>query len=326
MKIEKLKIENFKSIKNAQLDCKRVNVFIGEPNTGKSNILETLGLLSGLSNLDYDLDDFVRMDRYENLFHNEDWNAVIKIQVNEIPVKFEFDEYSLELTGTIGKSEILRKKVSGSGHQNKVKNFEDIKYYKFIKQDRYKDRTPHSLNHPYGNNLPTIVRANERVRDVAKNIFQRFGYRLVIKPQENKLEIQKEIEDIIISHPYTLVSDTLQRIIFYLAAIYSNKNSILVFEEPESHAFPYYTKFMAETIAQEKTNNQYFVSTHNPYFLLSLIEKIKTDEIAVFITHMEDFQTKVKRLDSEEMSYTLDKGIDIFFNIDKFVEKKYDIR
>ena len=41
--IKKLEIENFKSIKHLSLDCKRVNVFIGEPNAGKSNILEALG-------------------------------------------------------------------------------------------------------------------------------------------------------------------------------------------------------------------------------------------------------------------------------------------
>ena len=44
--IKNLEIENFKSIKHLKLDCKPINVFIGEPNTGKSNILETLGVLS----------------------------------------------------------------------------------------------------------------------------------------------------------------------------------------------------------------------------------------------------------------------------------------
>lgn len=44
--IKNLEVINFKSIKNLKLDCKRVNVFIGEPNTGKSNILESLGIFS----------------------------------------------------------------------------------------------------------------------------------------------------------------------------------------------------------------------------------------------------------------------------------------
>ena len=44
--INELEIHNFKSIKDLTLPCKRFNVFIGEANTGKSNILEALGLLS----------------------------------------------------------------------------------------------------------------------------------------------------------------------------------------------------------------------------------------------------------------------------------------
>jgi len=40
--INQVKIENFKSIKSLKLECKRVNVFIGELNTGKSNIIEAI--------------------------------------------------------------------------------------------------------------------------------------------------------------------------------------------------------------------------------------------------------------------------------------------
>ncbi|UFH52929.1 AAA family ATPase [Spirosoma sp. KNUC1025] len=43
-----VEIKNFKSIKDLRLDCKRVNIFIGRPNVGKSNILEGLGLLGGI--------------------------------------------------------------------------------------------------------------------------------------------------------------------------------------------------------------------------------------------------------------------------------------
>ncbi|MDX2061601.1 MAG: AAA family ATPase [Bacteroidia bacterium] len=43
--IRTLKIQNFKSIKSLELEPKRVNLFIGKPNTGKSNVLEALSLL-----------------------------------------------------------------------------------------------------------------------------------------------------------------------------------------------------------------------------------------------------------------------------------------
>src|SRR5437879_11043865 len=41
-----VQIRNFKSIRSVEFEAKRVNLFIGEPNTGKTNILEALALLS----------------------------------------------------------------------------------------------------------------------------------------------------------------------------------------------------------------------------------------------------------------------------------------
>ena len=63
--IPSLEIKNFKSIKSLKLGCKRLNIFIGEPNTGKSNILESIGMFSFLyytHGLGYNLHDFVRFE------------------------------------------------------------------------------------------------------------------------------------------------------------------------------------------------------------------------------------------------------------------------
>ncbi|NJK86128.1 MAG: ATP-binding protein [Bacteroidales bacterium] len=91
--------------------------------------------------------------------------------------------------------------------------------------------------------------------------------RLTLKPTENDLEISKLIEDELYSYPYFTLSETLQRIIFYSTAIKSNKDSVILFDEPESNTFPFYTKYLAELIALDKTN-QFFITTHNPYLLL----------------------------------------------------------
>ncbi|ASJ16857.1 hypothetical protein A3L04_07110 [Thermococcus chitonophagus] len=40
--IRELEIENFKSIKKLDLDCKIISIFIGEPKVGKSNTLEAI--------------------------------------------------------------------------------------------------------------------------------------------------------------------------------------------------------------------------------------------------------------------------------------------
>ena len=49
------------------------------------------------------------------------------------------------------------------------------------------------------------------------------------KPHEEKLEFQRELDGVVISLPYFTLSDTLQRLIFHLSAILSNKNSVIVF-------------------------------------------------------------------------------------------------
>jgi len=323
--IKNLEIKNFKSIKHLKLDCKRINIFIGEPNTGKSNILETLGLLSHVY---YgDLEKFVRFENMSNLFRDEDLEDKIEITFDGNTLRIEFENGTFKGIGnlkSVGKEiEVFSYNYEGRGsHSSGVNEYKFLKFYKFKVIKEFYRQESEFLFPPAALNLLAILRTRKDMRKLVKQIFDTSGLRVVLKPQENKIEVQKEIEDIIISHPYSLVSDTLQRIIFHLAAIETNKDSAIVFEEPESHAFPYYTKYLAERIALDKNNNQYFIATHNPYILLSILEKAHKDDVAIFITYFEDYQTKVKPLSEKELVEIMDLGIDIFFNIERFLEVK----
>jgi len=81
-------------------------------------------------------------------------------------------------------------------------------------------------------------------------------------------------------------------LIFHLTAIHSNADSIIAFNEPEARAFPYYTKELAESISLDDQGNQYFITTHNPYFLTSILDKTKENEVHINVTYMENFETK----------------------------------
>ena len=49
--IQNIEISNFKSIKDLKIDgCKKINIFAGKPNAGKSNILEALSVFDLLKN------------------------------------------------------------------------------------------------------------------------------------------------------------------------------------------------------------------------------------------------------------------------------------
>jgi len=340
--IKKLSVKNFKSIKELEIDCRKINLFIGEPNTGKSNILEALGLLSWCGHyLDQrsPLKEYVRFEYMQDLFYDNSTEEPIEIKVGDIgigvAVKFEDDSFNLHFEGELaelaGFSLMKYNRLDYSGNhsgrsiQEPISELAFIKSYRFKeKQDKFTEGGSTFLMPPRGANMFAVVMGNKRFREIMAQYFRDFGYRLVLKTRDKTFEIQKQtddVEDIVFSYPYISTSDTLQRMIFHTIAMESNKNCTLVFEEPESHAFPYYAKFLGEKIALDESN-QYFIITHNPYLLLSILEKAPKDDVNVFVTYSRDYQTKVKCLSDEEISELM--TYEPFFNLDSFIEEEED--
>ncbi len=177
--------------------------------------------------------------------------------------------------------------------------------------------SPH-LSVPFGNNLPSLLLANIEYKKWVSEFLQEKGLTLTLKPTENDIAVSKFVNREIYSYPYYAISETLQRVIFYLIAIKSNMNSVILFDEPETNTFPFYTKFLAERIALDESN-QFFVTTHNPYLLLSLIEKTKIEELNVCIVEMKDYQTIVHVLAKDQVSKVLDFNSDVFFNFNNIL-------
>ncbi|MCS7338044.1 MAG: hypothetical protein NZ739_07385, partial [Verrucomicrobiae bacterium] len=84
-----------------------------------------------------------------------------------------------------------------------------------------------------------------------------------------------------------------------------NRDAVLVFEEPEAHAFPYYTKHLGERIALDQSN-QYFIATHNPYLLTAILEKANKEEVAVFATRYRDYATEAHLLTESQLARLLE--------------------
>ena len=328
--VDVLEIKNFKSIKHLKLDCKRVNVFIGRPNTGKSNILESLGLLSFLyyARQGYEARDFVRFESTGNLFYDEDLGERVQIDCDSIslPLKFDDGTFAARCEGPGGTNigELVGTHSSITASPPGKPPLDMFRSYRFAVKAQFEKRESGSLLPPIGDNLVSLLMSHKELRSLVNDLFApmglRLGLRLGLRPQESKIEIIKQFEDVIVSYPYHMTSETMQRLVFHLAAIITNKESILIFEEPEAHAFPYYIKYLAEEIALDENDNQYFISTHSPYFLEPLLEKTKAKEIAIFLTYYEDYQTKVKALTDEQIRDAMEMEVDVFFNVDRFLE------
>jgi hypothetical protein len=332
--ITKLSIANFKSIRQLDIDCKKVNVFIGEPNTGKSNILEALAFLSWCGHAETSrLRDYVRFQSVQNLFYDQLLDAEIMISASvgslsrektllsgvpdaELHVRFKHDTF--ELRRERGSAPFAA--MDYQGNLRNVTAYDqcgDIKFFRFKDLTKYNESGAGGLKSPDGTNLFSVVFSSRALRETVAEFFRKYGLKLVLKPQEKIFELQRQTDDLVFAFPYALTSDTLRRIIFYTVAIVSNRESVLIFEEPESNAFPYYTKYLGERIALDETN-QFFLATHNPYLLSAIIEKGRKEDVQVLITYFKDYQTEVKPLTADEVSELMEA--DPFFNLDRFIE------
>lgn len=324
--IDTIKIENFKSIKDIKFSCNKINLFIGEPNTGKSNLIECIAFITASLSKPNQLKQFIRFESMENLFFDELIEEEILIQLNDAKFKLWLDQDQFRSAQYYQDSEISQRgflfngSYIGGGSSSTPTDIsvdiEAIKYYKYRRRMDFPLKKFDSLETPDGPNLYSLVSGIKKFRSIVTDILKAFDYRIVFKRQDQTFEIQKQVDDFIISHPYSVISDTVASIIFYLIAIESNSEAILVFEEPEAHIFPYYTKFLGEKIAKDKTN-QYFIVTHNPYFLQAILEKADKDKVNVFGTYMENYETKVKLLSEEEKQELLDT--DPFFNLENIL-------
>jgi predicted ATPase len=321
--IKNVKIANYKSIANASLEVRRVNVFVGEPNTGKSNLLEALALMT--SGIGPHFATVSRARETADLFFDHDLERQIKVTLNDQAgwdLKFEVlnGNFTFQISDLIG-SRPASGSLSTSVSQRvnwPVPASSPIKFYHF-KHQRGSGAIPQygHLLPPYGQNLPALLYSNKALRESISAVFRERGFRLEIRPQEGEILVSKEVQDVLYSYRFDAISETLQRIVFYKAVLETNRDAVLVLDEPESNTFPFYTKYLAERIALDETN-QFFLTTHNPYVLTSLIEKTPRDQIAVFVTRMKDYQTEFQRASDEQMSEMLGLTMDVFVDLDRF--------
>jgi len=302
--IKYVHINNFKSIVDLKLeDCRRINLFIGYPNVGKSNVLEALGLFSTpyLENAN-DIHKLVRFEYDRELFYNGTAEEFI-IETNLSVIRCLVPDVKQFVPMWNWDSNILK--------------------YDFHLNNQWKSTKNPFLLPPYGENIIDVLSFNRNMSDVKKwiaNEFSKNNKELVLDKITNSLKFQQRLsEREVFILPYSSLADTLQRVIFYKTAIASNQNSVLLFEEPEAHAFPPYIGSIMQDIIEAKTN-QFFIVTHSPFVINDFLEyEHLRRETSIYLFDFKNDQTTVKRLTDEEMDEVYNYGIDLFFNIESFL-------
>lgn len=182
-----------------------------------------------------------------------------------------------------------------------------IKFYRYEPQGNKMAPGGGSLEIPHGDNLFAVVQGSQALRNKLVDLLKPYEWMPVLKRHPQcTIEIQKHSGGLAFNLPWSMVSDTLQRMLFYSAAILSNENKTIVLEEPEAHAFPYYVKHLGEYIALH-SNNQFFIATHNPYFLTALVEKVRKEDLAVFAVYYRHQETKAKVLSESQLQQLMEQ-------------------
>ena len=205
--IGKLAIRNFKSVRELELECRRTNLFFGEPSTGKSNILEVVGVLShayyGSLRQLAGFKSFVRFAYVRDLFYNYEIDKPVEVRSNGNSLRIEFKDGSYVATyqGSKGIVEALYSH-EGSVSMRKAEpsypivldEFSAFKFYRFSPLAEFVRGESDFLLPPNGSNLMAILLTHKDLRVTVKELFARFGLKLVLKPEERKIEAQREIE------------------------------------------------------------------------------------------------------------------------------------
>ena len=288
--------------------------------------------------------DLVRVKEIPTIFYNgiitEDFMVLLNKEYG-IFGNYSENVFSLQTQDTVGHSEFPGLRLgatksssvitslryndfsSFAGRQifnnRKIENPFVVKKYEYRKDINASVGNYSSLKYPFGDNIFSILQTNKDLRKEAEELFIEYGLEFLYDSREQEFTILKRTNSGIFTVPYELVADTLQRLIFFKAAIYSNNENILLFEEPEAHMFPpYMRKYTTDVIFNQ--GNQFFITTHSPYILDAFIENA-SKELSLYLVYYEGGETKVKVMNDDDLSEIRNYGVDLFYNLESYLKR-----
>ena len=324
--VESIKIKNFKSLADTELtDCRRYNLLLGRPNVGKSNILEALSLFS-VPYLMYskrEVRDLVRYSSSMNeLFFNGNTSEPVSITAGEHTIRISNTDgvkYIWDYANGDKKENLVINSGKVASKRNNSVLMPEFKKYDFKKLDNFSVSDIPFLLPAGGENIMQIIQNDASLTDEIREIVAENDLQLLFDTATREIKFQKQLNaTTVFSIPFFSVSDTLQRLIFYKAAISSNKDSVIMLEEIEAHSYPPFISKVTASIIEDK-NNQYFITTHSPYVVNDFLE-LPTDEVAVYLIDQKEGKTVIRRLTDEELNEVYNAGIDLFFNYEMYLE------
>ncbi len=323
-------IENFKSIEKLKLNLARINILIGPPGSGKSNILEAIYLYGFPFKIieTYKYDEFenypsnlfklIRFEDFVELFYNVE-NPIIKVgdiifKLEDGSLKFKINNRILDLYPLYESDEFKEEiEVIDLG-----KKFIPVRLYKF-------DKIPSNVYSSYPKSYLAEDLSNLRkIFPILRNdkYYKKLKEDYKISIDFETLRLYDIDNDKFLS--FTCLSDGLTKFLILLLAVKSNirfkniynKDVLILLEEPETHMFSYLISELVRLIIEKSNKLIFVITTHNPYFVRDLIleanRKERLKEVKIFKVVRKSGKTVIDReLSGEEVYMLLSEGYDM---------------
>jgi len=289
--LKNISLENFTLFKNIKLNFSSgINIFIGENGTGKTHILKviysTIQANNALSrkptitetnlaeSIFYELNEVFRSKQVKDLRSFDTDRASIQIDLSDYLIDFSITEYSNsrvninELSKNISKKDITF--IPPKEFLSNFKGFRSLWEDYYIHFDKTFYDLVKILDRPLIKDTSIIEDINDRLENILEGeIIQENGEFYLKRNKDNKLVI------------VSMLAEGLRKIgtISYLLRNGSlSKNSILIWDEPESNLNPKHIRVIAKLfIDLERIGIQIFIATHS-LFLVKEIEILKASE------------------------------------------------
>lgn len=305
-------IKNFRGIEHLKIDdFARVNVFLGQNNSGKSSVLEALMLLMGMSNPDMPQQlNYLRTNTFNPfrnisyLFHNMDINNAPVImseqfdavrRMLELKLTYIFDgvQPSVELSGQTAKSET--KTFLNTLEMNfSIESGEVKQHYKSsitINQttgmitnrtmaEGYLEKNSASFLSAALTSAGLVENLAELIKRKKKDvILERMR---IFDPHINAIEVINNdvfigFEGVAELMPVGMTGDGLRRYLNIVASTANTVNNIILIDEIDNglHYSSYKKLWESIFVLASETNKQVFITTHSKETLMKLHEMLE---------------------------------------------------
>lgn len=324
--IKKLKVKNYKSLKNVELDLDKFNVLIGPNASGKTNLLDCLTFVSEIAQKSLNDSLKGRGDYKRVVFSGEKENIELSIDFirdNEASKYFisiseegvEEERLSIGDVGVIDRhlNDINKQLDSGEYqkvgvgtwvaaiyyHSPKTREYlSSWRSYNFITSEMRKTYSAkrNLILDKNGGNLAQVLLSlhNERPKifDKIENMLKQAIPQVdeLLTPLTEGGDTYVAIREKGFDSPfdYFQVSDGTLRLLAYITAIASIEPKLICFEEPENFIHPRLFELLVEIL--KKSDKQIILSTHSPY----LVNWVEPED--VIIVEKKENETVMRRI------------------------------